>query len=285
MERTAQASVESRTVADTINAWLQHVRTPVRSDVSETGVAAGLSNSMAGSHTSKTMMLRELRALLAAVPGAASYNEYAAAVIDGNVLDKATSATRAKTLLHLRHLYTLDGNVPIFAALRELWPKDADAQPAIALLCAAARDPLLRATAEYVLDAPLGTLITPDDLALQVAQAFPGRYRDLTAHHVGQNTGSSWNQAGYLEGRVKKYRVRPAATAMALALALYLGHLEGRAGPAVFDTLWVRIVGGDDVWVRDTTAELGRAGWVDYASSGGMLDIRFSYLDSLTARA
>jgi hypothetical protein len=45
------------------------------------------------------------------------------------------------------------------------------------------------------------------------------------------------------------------------------------------------MVGGDDVWRRDTTAELGRAGWIDYASSGGMLDIRFSHLDSLATAA
>src|SRR5689334_3122493 len=77
-------------------------------EVSDQAVRGGLSNSRAGSHTSKTMMLRELRALLAAAPGPASPQEYASAVIEGNVLDKATSATRAKTLLHLRHLYTLD---------------------------------------------------------------------------------------------------------------------------------------------------------------------------------
>jgi hypothetical protein len=240
---------------------------------------------MAGTHTSKTMMLREMQALLAAVPGEASYEEYASAVVDGNVLEKATSATRAKTLLHLRHLYTLDSEVPVFAALRELWPKEPEAQPMIALLCASARDPLLRATADYVLGAPVGTLVTPQDLALQVSEAFPGRYRDLTAHHIGQNTGSSWNQAGYLEGRVRKYRTRPSPTAMALAFALFLGHLEGRLGPALFDTLWVRIVGGDEVWLRDTTADLGRAGWIDYASSGGMLDIRFGHLDALTVTA
>jgi len=257
----------------------------MRVQLADRALSAGLSNSMAGTHTSKTMMLRELRALLAAVPGAVSYEDYASAVLVGNVLDKATSATRAKTLLHLRHLYMLDNTVPIFAALRELWTNDPDAQPTIAVLCASARDPLLRVTADYVLDAPIGTRITPEDLALQVAEAFPGRYRDLTVHHIGQNTASSWNQAGYLEGKVRKLRTRPTPTSMALAYALYLGHLEGRAGPALFDTLWVRIVGGDDVWIRDTTAELGRAGWIDYASSGGMIDIRFSHLDSLTVSA
>jgi hypothetical protein len=257
----------------------------MRLQVSDRAVAAGLSNSMVGTHTSKTMMLRELRALLAAAPGVASYEEYASAVIDGNVLDKATSATRSKTLLHLRHLYTLDGAIPIFAALRALWIKAQDAQPMIALLCAVARDPLLRATVDYVLDAPIGTLITPQDLAVQVSDAFPGRYRPLTAHHIGQNAGSSWNQAGYLKGRVRKYRTRPEPTSMALAFALFLGHLEGHAGPTLFDTPWVRIVGADDVWLRDTAAELGRGGWIDYASSGGMLDLGFSHLDSLTRAA
>jgi hypothetical protein len=240
---------------------------------------------MAGTHTSKTMMLREIRALLAEVPGDVAYDQYAAAIVEGNVLQKSTAATRSKTLLHMRHLYTLDGQVPLFAAFRNFWPQDEAAQPMLALLCATARDPLLRATAEFILASPIGAMVTPVDLGEQIVEAFPGRYKPVTVHHIGQNTGSSWNQAGYLEGRVRKYRTQPDSTPIALAFALYLGHLEGVSGPSLFETLWARIVGGEERWKRDCAAEMGRAGWIDYTSSGGMLEIRFSHLDGLTSAA
>ena len=227
------------------------------------------------------MMLRELQALLAAVPGQEPYEAYARAVLEDNVLDKATAATRTKTLLHLRHLYALREDVPLFVALRELWPRDETAQPLIALMSASARDPLLRATADYMLGAPVGTRVTPEILGAEVAEAYPSRYKPGVIHHIGQNTGSSWNQAGYLEGRVRKYRSHPQPTEMALVFALYLGHLEGRAGPALFTTLWARLLEADDRWLRDKAADAGRSGWIDHASSGGMLDIGFRHLDVL----
>ena len=254
----------------------------VRLDVSDRAVASGLSNSMAGSHTSKTMMLRELRALLAAVPSDSSYDVYADAVLQQNALGKATSATRSKTLLHLRHLYALDGSVAVFAALRDLWSRDDEAQPTLALLCACARDPLLRATAGYILEAPIGELVTPEILGREVAHAYPSRYKEGTLHHIGQNTGSSWNQAGFLDGRVRKYRVRPRPTEMALVFALYLGHLEGLSGPALTATLWVRLLEADEYWIEDNLINTGRAGWIDLARSGGMTEIGFEHLDGLT---
>lgn len=230
-------------------------------------------------------MLRELRSLLAAVPGAVPYATYEQAVVDENVLDKATAATRTKTLLHLRHLYALRDDVPLFAALRELWTRGEASQPQIALLSAVARDPLLRATADYILETPVGTPVTPVTLGAEVEDAFPHRYKPGTIHHIGQNTGSSWNQAGYLEGRIRKYRTHPRPSQMALVFALYLGHLEGKAGPSLFTTLWVRILEADEYWLRDAAADAGRAGWIDYASSGGMLDIGFRHLDDLVRAA
>ena len=260
-------------------------RDQLRLDVSEAALASGFSNSMAGTHTSKTMMLRELRALLSAVPGQERYEAYATAVLSDNVLDKATASTRTKTLLHLRHLYALQGAVLVFAALRELWPRDNEAQPLIALMSAIARDPLLRSTAGFMLATAEGARVTPEILGSEVARAYPDRYTDGVIHHIGQNTGSSWNQAGFLHGKQRKYRTRPKPTEIATVYALYLGHLEGFAGPALFDTLWIRLLEVDDRWVRDAAESAGRAGWIDYASAGGMLDIGFQHLDDLAKNA
>lgn len=51
---------------------------------------------------------------------------YRAAILDDNVLGKDAMATRHKVLRTLRELYSLDSDILLFRALRELW--DADQQ-------------------------------------------------------------------------------------------------------------------------------------------------------------
>ena len=230
------------------------------------------------------MMLAEVRGLLAAVPGPATYDDYAWAAIEDNALGKATAATRVKTLGMLRQLYALDGSVPVFAALRALWALDAEAQRLIALLCAVARDPLLRATADFVLALQPGDPVGPAGLGAEVGAAFPARYSPGVLHHLGQNTGASWVQAGHLTGRMKKHRARAMATTPATVYALYLGHLEGLAGPALYGTLWARLLDTDQKTLQSQVKAAARSGWIDYASAGGMTEFGFSPLDELTHR-
>jgi hypothetical protein len=252
-------------------------------DVGAQALAAGFLNRASGAHTSKTMMLRELRSLMAAEPGEQESNDYRRAVLDENALGKATAATRSKTLEYLRKLYALDGTVPLFAALRTLWPVDRAAQPAIALLGAIARDPLLRATADHVLSQAVGAPVGPAALAVAVSAAFPGRFAPNTLHHIGQNTASSWHQAGYLHGVAKKVRaVPPPPATPAVVFALYLGHLEGAVGPALFSTRWSRVLDADEPTLRAMAEDAARSGWLEYRSSGGMVEITFRHLDDIT---
>src|SRR5262245_25249169 len=101
-----------------------------------------------GTHTSRTIMLRELRALLTACPLDADVPEYRKAILEANVLAKKSESTRLRSLRYLKELYALDRQSVLFRALRDLWDSDLDAQPLLAMLCALARDPLLRATAD-----------------------------------------------------------------------------------------------------------------------------------------
>src|SRR5438045_724616 len=66
--------------------------------VSERALAAGFSNEPIGTHTGKTMMLAELRLLLAAAPGEVGFDAYRDAAVDGNALGKSTAANRSNTL-------------------------------------------------------------------------------------------------------------------------------------------------------------------------------------------
>src|SRR5947208_969441 len=113
-----------------------------------------------GAHTSRTMMLSELRHLLAATPHTAGRDDLRSAVIDDNVLGKRSEAGRARSFRYLRELYTLDVAAPWFRALRRLWPHDEEAQPLIALSSALVQDAALRGTADTVIRAAPGSLIT-----------------------------------------------------------------------------------------------------------------------------
>jgi hypothetical protein len=255
----------------------------MRLDLPASLIAAGAANDPIGTHTSKTMMLPELRLLLAAAPGSVSVRDYARAVIEDNALGKSTTATRKKTLVMLRQLYGLSGEIPIFTVMRGLWTEDPAAQPFLALLCAIARDPLLRATSQKVLALQPGEATGPADLAAEVASAFPNRYKPGTLHHIGQNTGASWVQSGLLRGRGRKERVRARAVPIAAVYALYLGHLAGLAGPALFTSIWAELLDGDPSSVRGLAEVAARAGWLEYASSGGMTVIGFRHLDEMIA--
>jgi len=251
-------------------------------NVPEQALAAGFSNSPIGTHTGKTMMLPELRLLLASVPGRAELAEYQRATVEENALAKATAANRGNTLMYLKQLYGLRPEVPVFAAMRELWAVNTASQPLLALLCASARDVLLRTTADTVLGATPGTLVAGSELSAAIAQAHPGRYKPSTLHNLGQNIASSWTQAGLLVGAREKHRATPAVHAPAVVYALYLGHLEGVVGPALFATRWVRILDKPEAELRAMAEAAARSGWLEYRKSGGMTEITFQHLDAAT---
>src|SRR5258707_2906628 len=140
----------------------------------------GFINEPVGAHSSRTMMLAELRLLLAACPQSASLAEYRSAIIDENVLLKKTVATRKVSFKLMRVLYALDRKILLFHALRDLWDEDTQAQPLLALLSAVARDALLRSTAESILAIPVGETVTPSMLAEAVNHSYPNRYSAKT---------------------------------------------------------------------------------------------------------
>lgn len=206
-----------------------------------TASAAGVSERPIGTHLSRTMMLAELRRLLGQSPRTADTAAYRAAVIDENMLLKPTAATRQISFNRLRDLYGLSSELSLFHALRDLWYEDADAQPLLALLCAMARDVLLRSTAELIVALPLGETVTPEQLTSVVRSAFPERYSEASLASVGRTGASSWQQSGHLAGKLHKARARAHCRPNDVVYALLLGYvLGGREG--LFHTLWARVL-------------------------------------------
>ena len=257
----------------------------MRVDVPASALGAGMSNEPSGTHTSRTMMFEELDALLASCPRDASYDDYAAAVVETNVLAKSTLATRKKSLRHLRELYALRDSAPIFAVLRGLWWDEPTARPLMAVLCAAARDPLLRCTADVVIDARSGSTVRSEQLADAVESAFPHRFAPGVRARIGRNAASSWTQSGHLCGRARKARVQACATPAAVAYALFLGHLDDSSGTALFRTVWAKLLDRPEGETRELAAAASRLGWITYRSAAAMTEVTFRHLDALAGRA
>lgn len=229
-----------------------------------------------GTHTSRTIMLEELAALLASVPGNADRRAYLNAIVEANTLGKQTVATRKLTAQRLTELYGLDSNIPLFRVLRKFWRDDQPGHPLLALLCAVARDPLLRATATPVLALRVGEELSRQNITNSIRAAVGDRLNDATLDKVVRNTSSSWTQSGHLQGRVRKFRQLVRPTPFSTAYALLLGYLEGLRGGRLFETNWTRMLDTPVDQLRSLATEAKRLGALDLKSAGDIIEVGFT---------
>ncbi len=238
----------------------------------------GLKFSPGGAHISRTMMLAELAAVLAAVPVGAGAADYREAILQRNVLGKDTDSTRQKSLRHLRELYALSEDTPIFGLLRKLYSIDAASLPLLAVQVAWARDPLFRATTPTVMDATKGQRVETASLAHALATAFPNQYSDPSRNRVARNAASSWTQSGHLAGRANKTRQRIEPTAAAVTMAFFLGSIAGYHGVAVFSNPWCALLDLTADRARIMGQEAHRAGLLNLRAVGEVVELSFPLL-------
>lgn len=193
-----------------------------------------------GAHQSKTMMLAELRAVLAS--SERSPSALRDAIIIDNVLGKATASTRALNLRHLASLYGLNKQPPLTRLLFGLWDTSPNSRPLVALLVALARDPLLRDTARVVVDGPVGEAIQRPLFEASLSAHHPGRFSDAMLRSLAQNCASTWTQSGHLRGAMRKQRQRIVATPEVVALAALIATVAGFGGPAILSSPWMSVL-------------------------------------------
>jgi hypothetical protein len=235
----------------------------------------GLKFSSGGAHISRTMMLAELGAVLANVPQGSGPADYREAILSQNVLGKTTDSTRQKSLRHLRELYALDEGAPIFGLLRKLYAMDDASLPLLALLVAWARDPLLRATTQPVMDASVGERVEVASLAQALEVAFSNQYSELNRKKIARNAASSWTQSGHLTGRAKKTRQQINPTAVALTMAFFLGDIAGYHGAAVFSNPWCRLLDLNSDRAKAMGSDAHRAGLLNLRAVGEVVELNF----------
>ena len=260
---------------------VQHLSDPV---ARERAAKAGCRFGDRSVHTSRTIMLTELGDLLATVPPDGARGDYAAAIIEDNVLGKATIATRRLTNQRLGELYALDPRVAIFRILRRLWPLDVAGRPLLAMLCALARDPLLRSTAPAVLALPVDAELVRSRFLDEIRQRVGARLNEAVLDKVARNAASSWAQSGHLKGRMRKIRTSVAPTPGAVSMALWLGALEGLAGQALLDTRWTRALDRAGQDLLPVAFEAKQLGLIHARAGGGVVEINTSHLDPRMAR-
>jgi hypothetical protein len=230
-----------------------------------------------GAHTGRTIMLKDLQALLGFGFPESSLQDYRNSILTENILLKPTGSARNEGFRRLKQLYGLDQCITVFRSLRMLWEQDAAAQPLLALLCAVARDTLLRATVEYVISVPADTILTAPVFAQVIREQFPDRLTEKTLASVGRNIASSWTQSGYFTGNTEKVRrlvqVRPIVT----AYALFLAYLCEYRGDSLFDSSWLALLDTPKHILYEQAQQASRQGWLEYRHSGAITEITFRH--------
>lgn len=237
-----------------------------------------------GTHTSRTIMLAELKAVLNSVATTARRLEYTTAIVDDNCTGKRTAATRRLTNQRLGELYGLDSSIQIFRVLRHLWEVDAQAHPLLALLCAIARDPLLAATVPVVVPLVPSTELMRDRLPECLREAVGDRLNEAIVGKVARNVASSWSQSGHLAGRTFKKRQLVRATPVAMCYALYLGRTAGFRGRELLTSGWAAILDVQPSQAKDLVVEAKRSGLIDFHMAGDVIEFGLDGLDPVARR-
>lgn len=246
--------------------------------IPESATRYGLRTKPGGAHGSKTMMLQDMRLLFAASAPDTEYAGLRRLVVEENVLLKATVSNREDVFGWLSSLYGLQQELLLYRALRVLWQAGEQEQALLALLCALARDTVLRATAQTVLEQPEGVVVAPDTLAAAIETVFPERYGPKTKLSMSQNTAASWAQVGHLVGKTPKVRKRVTPGPASIALALLLGHLCGARGRSLFETGWARVLDTSPGGLDSLAFAASQRGWIDFRSMGDVVEIGFTHL-------
>jgi len=231
-----------------------------------------------GAHSSRTMMLADLTALLSSAPAEAKRDDFNKRIVEENCLGKKTTSNRWLTARHLADLYGLDQGVTVFRLLRVFWSADVAARPMLALLCANARDALLRLSAKKVLDTKTGETITSADFVNFFNHELPGRFSEAMTTSLAQNVGATWTHAGFFKGKITKTRTRPVVTPAVAAYALGLGYLCGLRGQVLLESFWARLLDIPREQVIGLAQEAAKRGWLDFKSAGNIFEINFHQL-------
>lgn len=228
-----------------------------------------------GAHSARTMMYDELVTLFSSLPASATKAEYIDAVVERNILNKPSKKARQLSARHLVDLHSLDLATPIFRVFRQLWERDVEARPVLALCSSLTRDPLLRGSVSYILKKQTGEHIVRAEMEELLNAQNPERFSPASLKSFAQNINGTWTNAGYLKGKAYKLRSLPVITPTNLTYCLFLGYLEGLSGQRLFSSRWTILLGLPITELTDLATAAAHRGQIVFMNAGGIIEIRF----------
>ena len=232
-----------------------------------------------GAHSARSMMIAELKELLFARDESATKQDYEADIVNFNILHKPTEKSRKLTFRHLVDLYSLSIDIPLFSIFRKWWELSEESQPMLALQLAVARDPILRNSSKVILSLHEGEHLSRDQVEQHLAQDDPERFSPASLKSFAQNINGTWTQAGYLEGKAKKYRIQPKATYVNIAYALFLAHCHGLSGQRMFDSFWCQLLSQDKEHLFELAHRASLRGLINFKQISEVIEVTFPNID------
>lgn len=258
----------------------------------------GFSFKQASAHTSRTMMLEDLGALLAYTNSSeagkgdciiaskedciiASKVDYFKAINEDNCLGKRTAKTRVLSYGHLVALYSLDPDIPLFRALLYFWGKEAKGRPLLALLLTYARDTAFRSVIPSIIQLPEGAIVKRIFVEEIIDDLEPERFSEATLRSMAQNINSTLTKSGHLRGKSKKIRTIAESTPASVAYALFIGYLTGVRGQQLFQTEYISLLDCNYNKALELADIASRKGWLIFKQLGNIMEIHFPDLIGL----
>jgi len=253
--------------------YFEQMRTPA-----EGRAFLGLRAGQVGGHSARSMMLNDLKALLAHTPVAATASQIEAAIIDGNILDKPTLSSRKKSLHHLRELYGLEVGQALFRVLRNIAQLDSLSLPLLALVCVYCRDPQLKKSFELVKQLRIGEVLPRETMEGHLESSFPGRFSPAMKKSMAQNVNTTWTHSGHLSGKARKVRCLPECRPEAAAYAMFAGYLAGLRGLQLLESAFGQLVAKDPSILLAQLPLAAARGLIGFKFAGGIFEFDFRRL-------
>ncbi len=245
--------------------------------------AFGFSFEKGGPHTSRTLMVSEVSALMGYVhERIPPKEEFQRLIIEENCLSKRSGRSRKLSFRYLADLYSLNADYAIFRAYCRFCKSNPDSIGLLSMLLAYARDPLVRLSFPFIIALNKNTVITREDTEKFITDVAPDRFSKATLRSTAQNINGSWTLAGHLTGKVKKKRTTPIISPEATAYSLLLAYLTGCRGDMLFSSPFVQLLDHDKATVIESAEAASRKGLLVFKRIGDICEVGFPSL--LTAQ-
>ena len=180
---------------------------------------------------------------------------------------------------YLSRLYDFKIQGELWKAFAYLWEiAEEKDRRLMTLLFAVKNDRLLQLSIPVVINTPKGKKVTVEAIMEQIEVVYPIRFTEITLHAAAKNIASSWEQAGYIEHKVRNIRIAVNPAYTTVLFALYLGKMNGLAGEKLLKSEWVQGLELSEPKLKGLVAEAAMKDLITYKHGGGVVAINFENL-------